>query len=594
MELKSYTYKVLELFKNNLQFLVPKYQRDYSWEKDKIEDLLEDIDVARRKKHEHFMGFIIVSKKQETEDNIFEIIDGQQRIATFAMLLSVIRDKFADNGFYRNARSIQEILQTSDPVESTSRLSCIVMNENNDPVFQKLIIEYPEELENSENIEETWDNFKKRRMKEIKSISSSKSDKIMIKAYTQIKNSIENKLENTQTLRSNTLIEKKEANKKILQDFLSLIYYKLKLIFTITDSFEHAYLIFETLNDRGIKLSLVDLLKNYIFYVAEDEGTIESVNQIWRQITNTIDIEHLNDLLYYYWLSAHKKVTKNILFREIRSHLRNQSRNRAMSFVSTLLKESKNYSIILDPENSESVSTKKLLKEYSRLKIKQSNPLLLSCMDKQPSRIDDLLEVLINFTFRFYTIGGNNPRTLEAFWSESAIKLRNGDIDFDGFKGELAHYYPDDQEFVRNFESRKITDNSIAKYLLAKINNHLLSVRSGSTQRQREIIINPDTTEITLEHILPKTITGTKWDSIFNQEEHEIYVNRIGNFTLLTEDDNKAASNSDFNSKKINFKDSVIPTTTRLESYTEWNKDSIHDNQKHLASIAKDIWTIDF
>lgn len=135
-----------------------------------------------------------------------------------------------------------------------------------------------------------------------------------------------------------------------------------------------------------------------------------------------------------------------------------------------------------------------------------------------------------------------------------------------------------DEEFINNFRIFNSKKNAVIRYLLRKINNFDIN----------ETKIVDDSNRVHVEHILPKKIND-EWIN-FNDEDHETYLWRLGNLTLLGQEYNNRAKNKGFDKKKEIYKKSEIKMTRDLVSIDDWTTFTIVKRQEDFAEIALKIW----
>ncbi|MHA1854803.1 MAG: DUF262 domain-containing protein [Promethearchaeota archaeon] len=594
MNLNANEENFLGLIENN-HFKVPDYQRDYSWGKHEIDELTKDLDrLLEEKITNHFMGFIIATDNGE---NNFELIDGQQRLSTLVMLLSIIRDKFTDINKLGAANNSQRILIRCSPTNEKDIRIVIEMNENDRKFYRDLVYDYPD-IDN----EKTWIDFKKQRteMMNDKKVVDLKSEEKIRSIYKKLDKYLKDKLKKIEKQALAVDDDPIVLKEDFLRKLRGILYEKLGFVFTTASSMEDAYTLFETLNDRGANLTLADLLKNFTFKTAKKEGCYTNVKSRWDDMINKLDPEYITGLVRIYWISAIKKVSAQYLFKEVRKYLqdKNNGFKSIYDFVDALYYEARNYNMILHPEEyscgnkSNDLIISRYLGILKLLNIKQVYPMLLSVMKSQNADLLDYIKLLVVFSFRFATIVGKNPRDLEDFWSKRAREIRNNKINFKKFKELLLKENPSEQLFKESFEKFETKNHNLAKYILESLNNSQLGNKTKSKSGYHDIIVNPIKKETTLEHILPITTDNTKWEQIFIDEEHAKFVNKLGNMALLFSSENTSAQNSLFDEKITYYEKSGCPLTNKLKKYKEWNKETIVDNQKQYAQIAQEIWEI--
>ena len=172
-------------------------------------------------------------------------------------------------------------------------------------------------------------------------------------------------------------------------------------------------------------------------------------------------------------------------------------------------------------------------------------------------------------------------------YSEIAKKIRSGTFkNIDDIKKRLLDIYPDDKTFTDSFKNKDIQDNSIAKYILNKID-----IAIGNYSE------SIDYSSLSLEHILPKS-PKEQWSKYLKKQglgskEVKELIHKLGNLTLLDVTINRQAANNFYTFKRDQyFKASKLKINEHLKKITQWNKSSILSRQARLAETAKKVWKI--
>lgn len=261
----------------NKKFSVPAYQRSFSWEKEHIHDLLNDIkETIDNKENQYFIGSIVVTG---SPTNRLEVVDGQQRLTTTSLIISAIKDKFQEDGDQQAEQSIKTDFLSKTDRKTKDIESRLTLNEIDNDIYQKIIDDYS-------------------------SISSTdfprKSNKRLLEAYAAIHEYITN-LTNTS-----------KDPEELLHNWIDFIENNLKAILVATPDDSNAFIIFETLNDRGLELAISDLLKNYIFHKSGDK--IEESKNRWQSMIAVLESTSEDPLVVTY--IRHFAMSKYGLIRE--------------------------------------------------------------------------------------------------------------------------------------------------------------------------------------------------------------------------------------------------------------------------------------
>jgi Protein of unknown function (DUF1524) len=148
----------------------------------------------------------------------------------------------------------------------------------------------------------------------------------------------------------------------------------------------------------------------------------------------------------------------------------------------------------------------------------------------------------------------------------------------------LKPIVPSDQEFQNAFTTLTASNNNIARYYLREINTKLTS---SSDKYGAELIVNPSEEQVTLEHIMPQTLSK---DWKVKEEVQKVYCKLIGNLTLLDRKLNSSAGNVPFKQKKALFSKSDIFITREVAQAVNWGPEEIEQRQDTFAKIAIKIW----
>ncbi|MBN1234106.1 MAG: DUF262 domain-containing protein, partial [Candidatus Coatesbacteria bacterium] len=277
MEIKEQKYNIKDAFKNCF-YVVPPYQREYVWREENVEKLLQDFyeEFSPERKTEYFIGSIVVSKIAGSQT--FELIDGQQRITTLFLVLCIFKNLFANKTKVIN--KINELLSSTDFISEDNSLNDNKEEDLDDDCedFEDDYIEKPRlELlyEDSADFLSSFINNKltERLLEDIESNENFRSSKEKIMAaYKSIKVFFED------TFKNNL-----KKIHKFYKYFLNDIYF----IQIETLSVGEAIKVFETVNERGVGLNSMDLLKNLIFKGLKKEDYIK-VAEIWKEITDLL------------------------------------------------------------------------------------------------------------------------------------------------------------------------------------------------------------------------------------------------------------------------------------------------------------------
>lgn len=544
------------LIRSGGKYIIPKFQRDYSWEVEQWDDLWQDIENMIAENGDHYMGYLVL---QATNSKDCLIIDGQQRFTTITIIiLAAIKSiqKLIDAGIEidENKQRIQKLKDTYignvDPV-TLEYDNILVLNRNNDPYYKEYIV----------------------KLGELKLRNTSYTEKLMKKCFEWYEKQLSNKFKSGR--------EYAELITNIVDN----------LYFTIirVNNEMNAFRVFETLNARGVQLSSSDLLKNYLFSLvdntAQHPDRIEILEEKWSALTKNIQAEKLPDFIRYYWNSKNKTVRSNELFKAIRDKIKTETE--VFSLINDMLSYSDIYMALHNANDDLWQGNRNICENIALLgmfKLKQPYSLLMSAYKAlDTTAFEKILENVITIGFRYSVICGKNPNDIERVYNKISTQLSEEKT----FRKELLNeIYVDDHEFVPLFNHKQFIEssqnNKIIKYILGKIERF-----KGGTRE-----VNQASEIDTIEHILPQH-PGEEWGE--NNYDFDSLIYRLGNLCLLEKSYNKNLENKPYSEKTDTYKKSAFETTKTIpDEYAEWNSDSINKRQQRMGDCAKSIWKIDF
>jgi len=543
---------------NSKAIRVPEYQRSYAWTEDEVSQLWYDlIDSMDNKRPEYFIGPIVVKRASGGE---VELIDGQQRLTTILIMVSVLRSLFRTNGDSERADLLSTKFFGEKDILTLQASEKFFMNEENGLIFRDFI---SKEI----GLPVIKGELGRHRNKN--------SNYLLIRSYLTIVELLDD------------FTSQKFDRDKILSVFTYMTENVKVLVLSVNDEAD-AYTIFETLNDRGRSLDTLDLLKNHLF--AKAKSHLPEVKQKWAALKeNLLDADPKNRFLHHFWSSLHGRTSTAGLFRAIRDEL-NGARE-AVEFSNNLASASRVYAAL---QNSASpywdehhAETRKNIGVLRLLDAQQALPILLAAENKfNPEEFRKLTRLLVVMAVRYNFIGEERTGVAANYYSDIPNPIRQGNLTKAAHVfNNLKPIYPSDISFKDAFKNKSISDSRRARYILAEIENKLSS---------NEKIVNSDPDEVNLEHILPKNI-NQYWrpdDTNVTQDEHRHFVNRIGNLALTPKDKNKKLGSKSFDEKKSELfgQCELFETTKEICEYKIWDREAIESRQARLADYAVTTW----
>ncbi len=520
-------------------------------------DLFQDINAAiLESAEEYFIGSIVGIKSK----GVTSIYDGQQRLATTMILIAAIRDYFFRNGDQRTATLIENESLISTHRETHDETPHFQLNAEDRQFFLNKVLRSPDHTDR-------------------------KSAQALRESHKRIKAAAEISAEFINTSIAQGLSPDKAA--KQMHRWLDFIKDALRVIWVQVGDERTAFTIFETMNDRGLRLSAADLLKNRLYAMGDDRR--EEIIQKWQSMTavlETIEGETENVVEYVrcYWVVGHGPTRTKVLYDEIKKEATNKAK--AVALAADLETVAQDYAAILLSSHeklaSRGASVRTKIEVLRQLGVTQVRPLLLAAFRKfSQKEFDKLLDACVSWSVRTL-IAGVPSGTLEGFYSRNALQITEGKRKRAAeVKTDMAKIIPDDARFKLAVASASVANQSLARYYLRAMQ------RCEDGEKEPQYIPNPGQ-EVTLEHILPGK-PGPDWNH-FSPEEQKAFLNRLGNQVLLPATVNSKLGNASYAVKKPALAAAAFSLTKEAASHANWGTSEIIARQQRLSDLAVKTW----
>lgn len=530
---------------------VPVHQRSFEWTADEVRELIEDLQGAlSSSQSEYFLGSIVVIAAGGSDRE--SVLDGQQRLATLSLLLAGIVDEFERLGQAERAGAVREYLVSFD-IDLGESSPQLRLNGDDDVYFRKLLAtEFPEP-----------------------SAGAPASHQLLFGARKQTRVWLQ-----SHNVDGEPRVTWLVSIFKFLRDAVRVIFFR------VPDD-ANAFLIFETLNDRGLELSIADLLKNYL--LGRAEGRQDSVLTLWTRTLGVLKAHSLEKnftvFLRHYWSSKYEVVREKELYRRVKSRITNAAS--VVDFAEDLAKNSYLYSAVVSSDHeywsSVSADARERLRVLHLLGLEQYRPMLLAALVHfEPHEVEKALALLENWNVRLIVVGGLGGGVMEAKYAELAREIRSGDIkNSTELYNRSRSFVPADEVFESSFSTATVSKVGLARYYLSTLERMFFDAA------RRELIPSP---QLTLEHILPER-PQAQWPQ-FTSEQHAASVRRLGNLVLLNHKMNSDLRSASFEEKKPVYAQSSLNLTKAIAGYDRWTVESIRERQAELAKRAVKAWPL--
>lgn len=537
---------------------VPPNQRDYSWTDKQVTTLFQDFAKAiADNEPEYFLGTIVTIPESS---GILEVIDGQQRLATVTILLYQIRRYLAG----KDDVIADDVKQFLTFVDRSQRavIPRLRMNLVDNEFFQAMLSEDPT----------VSPPLPTRRSHRLIQDSFNKADRYIksIIAGFDI-----------------------QAHGDILNKWITFIEQGAEVILLQVPTGANAYKMFETLNDRGLKTTQADLVKNYLFSQADTR--MNEAQDSWssmRGALESIQEEEKEDLTVTFLRHALMAI-QGFLRKDKVYEVVQQSGRGSQGSVAFLKRIEKLAGIYVatfnrDHEkwNSYPDAARFAIQTVNFFDIHPFRPVLLSVADKfSPKEAVQAFQMFISLGVRLIIASSTRSGVIEETLAAAANKVYLGQISTAGkLKKEISGIIPNDIQFQQAFEIATVSKGPLARYYLRALE------RVAKKQPDPWYTITDDKEVINLEHILPEKPEGN-WPQ-FIPEEVEINYKRLGNMVLLQHKSNSDLKSGNFKAKCIVYKDSPYELTSQVATVKDWTVETIRERQKGLAKLVMKAWPI--
>lgn len=599
--IENHKFTVSEAFQECF-YIVPDYQREYVWTDKEVQQLLEDIDeqIDAGSDKEYFVGMILVSPG--TQKNHFEVIDGQQRLTTFYLLMCALRHRFKGTPQHQAINGLISASYATKDGDIKTSLKLEPRYENADELMQCLVAQDDEPTKVRHAVQQSG-------------IAQFGSLENLLNAYATVYRYLLDNYED-------------QASLKKLWGYLA----NNVVFIQISTDVSSALKIFETINERGVGLNPMDLLKNLLFTQVAQKDFTKLKNE-WKKITAPLEKAKEKPLRFLrYYLMANFKITnKDSIVREdeIYDWFVNKDNaklceynEKPFEFVRKIIRNVESYLAFSKGHGNDGHANTPMasLKKMCGGAFSLHYVLLLAIANLPKPLFDHFVVQLESFLF-CYIYTKTPTRELERSFSQWADELRDiaGLKDAETQKQQLNDFI--DKRFRASMDGKRnelsdalkrYTIKSMqqyrTRYFLAKLTQFVDMAYKGVTTPGSL----DDYMVLEMEHILPNTPEPELRQSFTTSNpgaSYDEYKDRLGNFTLLEKPINIVASNSFFGAKKAEYKkckhyltSSIVELTVvgknssinrineKLEAFDNWTAASIDRRQAMLIELAKDVW----
>jgi hypothetical protein len=541
------------------QLAIPDYQRSYSWQEDEVTELWDDVRKAMSSNAlEYFLGSVVTTSTSSARQ---QVIDGQQRLATVSLFYAAMRDIFSARGDERASDVERDFLGKKNMATRMLEPRLSLNAEDND-VFQHLI---------------------SGRYQAAQQVASKPSHRFMIKAYDVLRGRLEDLIVGLPA----------ESWQQPLVQWHDYFLANAKVIEVHVMNENRAFVIFETLNDRGLNLSTTDLLKGHLFGTAG--GRIEEAKSAWATamapFAGQKDSAETDTFLRHFWASTNGVARVKALYSEIRKGV--NSEQDAIDLSKSLAVSAPLWANMFERDaefwKAYSEGAKAALETLSALKVEQCRPLVLAARRSwEKDEVTPLLRLIVAWSIRWFVFGGGSAGVTERLYAEAAQGLTNGTlVDSQAVTTKFADFVPSDGAFSASFATHTVRRGWLARYYLVALEK----TRNG--EAEPELVPNTDRFQVNLEHVLPRNPDAGDWAAFTAEQLNDMKL-LIGNQVLLRVSDNTELGNGPFMEKKAVLAASQLALTKEVGACDDWTPDTIRQRGQRLGEAAVSTWPRSF
>jgi uncharacterized protein with ParB-like and HNH nuclease domain len=575
--MKADSWKISKVFSSGgeIHYVMPHFQRQYSWEKPEWEMLLKDAiaiyeEYDPEREPEHFIGSLVVINDGTRNGTItaFNLVDGQQRLTTLSLLFLVLRDIIKPTD-QKLAKKINKFVVNSDEEgEEEIYFKLLPTNKYGDRQAYQAII-----------LEGNYNQF---------------TESGIPKAYNYFRHEIESKV--------------KEGELDIGK-FFTVLQNCFQIVFIELNKNESPYHIFESLNAKGKPLTQADLVRNYIAMMLPTSQQENAFTKYWEKIEGLLQEkrkvgksgmgELTAFLRHYLAMKTRNLCAESHIYARFRDYCKELDDRKFVQEIANLLKFAEYYNKLLRPETEVNQDIKTALIRLNTFDISTAYPFLLVLYNEYNSQNIDLeefiesLKLLENYLVRRYICGKQTNylnKMFPSIWKDvEAIKDEDEEITLPKAlqKVLITKQYPNNNDVRQSINSRQLYEKNNQKIYLVigTINRYLSKGTGGFTVLDQNA---------TIEHILPQK-PSKDWENELGDELKQIYrdyLHTLGNLTLVTSEWNAQLSNSSFLVKKQKLAAHALRINSDYfsQSINRWDEKAILDRANFLTSKFIEIW----
>ena len=541
------------------QFVIPVFQRDFSWTREQCKQLWGDLRRASAGKtdSEHFMGSIVyIEDDASSAFQSWLLIDGQQRLTTLTLLMIALRDHIQATDWFGSddGPTVEKVdaYYLKNVLESGRRHYKLILRRRDNDTLRALI--------RGRNPSELGDEY----------------SELLVEAYEFFRSALQ---------------APDSDPEDIYQGIACLKFVDVKLHRGV----DNPQLVFESMNSTGIDLRQSDLVRNYLLMGLDESEQTRLYDEYWARIESLFRTsENAFDNFLRDYIALEQDLTQQIRMDRIYDKFksfRNRNRERPLEeLLADMARVARTYASFLGiapmqrPWLADAMSHMRSLRTTQGLLVMR----LYDCHEKDLLSQDEFVRAvkMIESYLLRRAVLGLQTRGYWSVFARIAHDLNHESV-FESLQVALARLrgnnrFPSDEEFSRELQERDLYSLRVCKHILDRLEN--AGYKEPSPVH-----------DYSIEHIMPQEVTGvSEWQDMLGEnfaEHHAVWVHRLGNLTLTAY--NSSYSNRPFEEKKAiegGFRHSAVRLNEYVKDAMRWTPAEIEARGKQLAARALEIW----
>jgi len=539
---------------------IPKFQRFYAWDADNVNDYWGDITRAFENRRAYFLGTVVLA---EIEDDTARksIVDGQQRMVTTALTMYAISAELKRlNKTQAGEKIFSHYIADYDLIEEET-VPKLVLGPDDHFIYEQII-------------------------------SGDSPDKI--RSGLPGKRPVSAVLDAFELLAEKVSELADEGSYTRLVELSSYLDKEAQVLLAVASGLSEAYVIFETLNDRGADLTTADLLKNFFLSTAGDRGVDQALKN-WTEISGFFDdSEKLVSFIKADFTSRWGAVKKRDLYYELQEKVGRGSKE-TLTYLRELNDAKNRYAALSSPDSDfwSSISTdiKDDLVANRRFQIEVPNAMYLAAMRLwKPKDFCELIHVGTGWSIRALLTGVMGGGTAEKVYGDLANGISSGELKSvaDVRKRMVdKEFLPSDSQFRAGLMAVSDGNTSRAKYLLAMIEKEYRKSKGHSV----EAPVSWESKSVSVDHIIPRSKKISAAADGSNSKTRELQ-HALANLALLERSINNSIGDLEYPEKGKKLADSEFLLTSQLAELSDFGDTEIEQRQQLLLDLAMKAWPI--